>query len=173
MNAEQHEDAPKPSRPDEPRDEEPRPPASESEMVSQMRRYRSLKKARVQQKERAREYLDQVKAEIDADMRPIEEQIEHSRLSMLAFISEVNAGRKFRVPGLGTAFTQHRISVKIEDEETFTASLDDAERAQVFEIKLNPSRAKALVQGSYEGDGEIRPGCEVEEKETLAVKLSG
>ncbi len=158
MNVEQH--------------EEPRPPASEPEMVAQMRRYKALKTAREQQKERAREYLDQVKAEIEADMRPIEEDIEHARLSMLAFITQ-NGGRKFRVPGLGTAFTQHRVSVKIEDEQAFTASLDDAERAQVFEIKLNPSRAKALVQGSYEGDGEIRPGCEVEEKDTLAVKLSG
>ncbi len=173
MHAEQHEDAPKPARTDDPSHEESQTPATEPEMIAWMRRYKALKKTREQQKERAREYLDQVKAEIDADMRPIEEEIEHARLSMLAFISEVNAGRKFRVPGLGTAFTQHRISVKIEDEETFTASLDDAERAQVFEIKLNPSRAKALVQGSYEGDGEIRPGCEVEEKETLAVKLSG
>ncbi len=173
MHAEQHEDTRQPARPDEPRDEEPRPPASEPEMVAWMRRYHSLKKAREQQKDRTREYLDQVKAEIDADMRPIEEEIEHARLSMLAFISEVNAGRKFRVPGLGTAFTQHRISVKIEDEQAFAASLDDAERAEVFEIKLNPSRAKALVQGSYEGDGEVRPGCEVEKKQTLAVKLSG
>ncbi len=142
-------------------------------MIAQMRRYRSLKKAREQQKERAREYLDQVKAEIEADMRPIEEEIETARHSMLAFVREVNAGRKFRVPGLGTAFTQHRVSVKIEDEEAFTASLDEAERASVYETKLNPSRAKALAQGSYEADGETRPGCEVEEKDTLAVKLSG
>ncbi len=167
MQAEQHEDAPKPTRPDE-----PRPPATEPEMVAQMRRYRSLKQAREQQKERARQYLDQVKAEIEADMRSLEEEIERARLSMLTFITQ-NGGRKFRVPGLGTAFVQHRISVRIEDEEAFTASLDDAERASVYELRLNPSRAKALVQSSYEGGAEIRPGCEVDEKQTLAVKLSG
>ncbi len=172
MHAEQHENARKPARTDEPRHEEPQTPATETEMVAQMRRYRSLKKAREQQKERAREFLDQVKAEIEADMRPIEEEIEAARRSMLAFITQ-NDGRKFRVPGLGTAFTQHRISVKIEDEEAFTASLDDTERAQVTETKLNPSRAKALAQGSFEGGGEIRSGCEVEENDTLVVKLSG
>lgn len=173
MHAEQHEDLEQPVQPGEPREEEPLTPASEPEMVSQMRRYRELKKAHERQKERAKEYLEQVKAESEADMRPLEEQIEAARQSMLAFLIEHNSSNKFRVPGLGTAFTQHRTWVNIADEDAFTASLDDAERGRVFELKLNTSRAKALVQGSFESGGEIRPGCEVEGKETLAVKLSG
>ncbi len=152
---------------------EPEQLGSEPEMIAQMKRYRALKQAQESQKQRAKEYLEQVKAEIEEDMRPLEEQIEAARRSMLAFLTEHNGSNKFRVPGLGTAFTQHRVSVKIEDETAFDASLNDAERAQVFESKLNQSRAKALVAGSYEDDGEIRPGCEVEEKETLAGKLSG
>lgn len=63
-------------------------------------------------------------------MRPLKQAIERVRRSMLAYLTEHNGGRKFRVPDLGTAFTRSRLRIELADEEAFAASLHDHQREQ-------------------------------------------
>lgn len=146
--------------------------ATEEEMVRAMRRYRALKRRLEAETARANEYLEQVKAEIERDLKPLEEEIERNRASMRAFVTECNAGKKFKVPGLGVAYTQSRLSVKITDEEELVRYLGAPEVAELYDLKFNAARAKRRVEASYKEDGEMLPGTEVEAEEILAVKLA-
>ncbi len=146
---------------------------SSEQMIENLRRYRALKRELEEEKERARAYLEQVRAEIEQDLAPLEEHIERLRESMSRYITVHNGGEKFKVPGLATAYTQKRLSVEIADEEAFAASLDEQSREEVYEKKLSQSRAKKLARVAYEADGEILSGCEVEQSESLGVRLTG
>lgn len=121
------------------------PLADEAAMVEIMRRYASAK----------------------ADH---EERLERMRSSMLAFLSERNGGRKFSVPGLGTATTTTRTRVEIADEERFLAALPESEREELFDRKLNLSRAKAAARSAVEETGEQPPGVEAERVTSLSVR---
>lgn len=103
---------------------------SQEAMIAGMRRYRNLKRLQESQERHATECLKQVEAEIEEDMRPLEQAIERVRRSMLAYLTEHNGGRKFRVPDLGTAFTRSRLRIELADEEAFAASLHDHQREQ-------------------------------------------
>ncbi len=141
-------------------------------MIAAMRRYRSAKAEQERRRRRADEYLRQVKEQIDADLAAGDEHLEKLRFSMLAFVTEHNAGKKFSVPGLGTATTTTRTSVKIADQEAFLAALPPEEREKLFERKLSASRAKAAAKAAFEEDGEQLPGVEAARLTSLSVRLS-
>lgn len=148
-------------------------PVDDADMIAAMRSYREAKADLEQRKERAAAYLEQVKAQIEADLAAGEEHLERLRSSMLTFLTEHNGGNKFAVPGLGTATTTTRTSVKISDEESFLASLPPERRDALYELKLSNSRAKAAAKAAFEEDGEQLPGVEAGRITSLAVRLSG
>lgn len=146
--------------------------ADDSAMIAAMRSYREARADLEQRKQRAARYLEQVQEEIKADLAADEEHVERLRSSMLTFLTEHNGGNKFNVPGIGTATTTTRTSVKISDEERFLASLPPEERDSLFELKLNNSRAKATAKAAFEDDGEQLSGVEAERMTSLSVRLS-
>lgn len=141
-------------------------------MIETMRRYRAARADHEHRKERAEEYLRQVKAEIEQDLRAGEERLERMRASMLAFVTECNGGQKFSVPGLGTATTTTRTRVEIVDEARFLDALPEGEREALFDRKLNLSRAKAAARSAEEEDGEELPGVATERVTSLSVRLT-
>ncbi len=150
--------------------------ASQEEAIRTLRRYRQLKAEMEAERERGQELVRQVKEEVEADLAPLAEHLERMRTSLENFLKEHNAGEKFRAPGLGTVYTQSRLKVSIDDQESFEAALaelDGKQREAVYDRKFSLSRAKKLVQTAYEEAGQILPGCEVEHAESLCVKLSG
>lgn len=147
-------------------------PADDAAMIAAMRSYGEAKAEHELRKDRAAKYLDQVKARIEADLAAGEEHLEKLRSSMFAFLTEHNGGKKFSVPGLGTATTTTRTSVKISDQERFLASLSPGRRDSLFELKLNNSRAKAAAKAAFEEGGEQLPGVEADRVTSLSVRLS-
>ena len=146
--------------------------ADDAAMIAAMRSYREAKADLEQRKQRAAKYLEQVQNEIEADLAADEAHVERLRSSMLTFLTEHNGGTKFNVPGIGTATTTTRTSVKIADQEAFLASLPAEERDPLFELKLNASRAKAAARAAFEEDGQQLPGVEAGRVTSLSVRLS-
>lgn len=157
------------AEPETARDEEPL--ASEAAMIDAMRRYRAARADQERRKERAAEYLRQVKAEIEQDLGAGEDRLERMRASMLVFVTEHNGGRKFAVPGLGTVTTTTRARIEITDEERFLAALPETRREALFDRRLNASRAKATARSALEDEGEQLPGVEAELVTSLSVRL--
>ncbi len=147
--------------------------ASQEEAIRALRRYRHLKAELEAERERGQELVRQVREEVEADLSPLTEHLERLRTSLENFLKEHHGAEKFRAPGLGTVYTQSRLKVSIDDQESFEAALDDDQREAVYERKFSLSRAKKVLQAAYENDGELLPGCEVEHAESLCVKLSG
>lgn len=146
------------------------PLADEAAMIEIMRRYAVAKADHEERKKRGGEYIRQVKAEVEEDLRAGEERLERMRSSMLTFVTERNGGRKFSVPGLCTATTTTRTRVDIADEERFLAALPESEREDLFDRKLNLSRAKAAARSAVEETGEQPPGVEAERVTSLSVR---
>ncbi len=147
-------------------------PADDNTMITAMRSYKGAKAEHDKRKERAATYLAQIEEEIKADLAAGEEHLERLRSSMLTFLTEHNAGKKFAVPGLGTVTTTTRTSVKIADQEAFLASIPPEEREKLFERRLSASRAKAAAKAAFEEDGEELPGVEAGWVTSLYVRLS-
>lgn len=141
-------------------------------MIEVMRRYRAAKADHESRREHAAEYLRQVKAEIEQDLRAGEERLERLRESMLVFVTEYNGGRKFAVPGLGTATATTRTRVEITDEGRFLAALPESRREDLFDHRLNAARAKAAAKAAFEEDGEELPGVDAGRVTSLSVRLS-
>ena len=146
--------------------------ADDAAMIAAMRSYREAKADLEQRKERAAKYLEQIQKEIEADLAADEAHVERLRASMLTFLTEHNGGKKFNVPGIGTATTTTRTNIKIADQEAFLASLPPEERDPLFELKLSNSRAKAAAKAAFEEDGEQLPGVEAGRITSLSVRLS-
>lgn len=144
----------------------------EDAMISAMRRYRAAKAEQERRKERASQYLRQIKSEIEADLAAGDEHLERLRSSMLTFITDHNKGRKFNVPGIGTATTTTRTTVEITDEERLVAAVPEEQRDGLFDRKLNTSRAKAYAKSALEEAGEQLPGVEADRVTALSVRLS-
>ncbi|MGF1473156.1 MAG: hypothetical protein ACFB50_15640 [Rubrobacteraceae bacterium] len=144
----------------------------ERAMISALRRYRAAKAEQERRKERANEYLREIRSEIEADLAAGDEHIERLRSSMLTFITTHNGGRKFSVPGLGTATTTTRTTVEITDEERLVAAVPEEQRDGLFDRKLNTSRAKAYAKSAFEEAGEQVPGVEAARVTALSVRLS-
>ena len=155
---------------------EPNPDAEElvdeGAMISAMRRYRAAKAEQEQRRERADRYLRQIRSEIEADLAAGDEHLERLRSSMLTFIAVRNAGKKFNVPGLGTATTTTRTTVEITDEERLVAAIPEEQRETLFDRKLNSSRAKTYAKSALEETGEQLPGVEATRVTSLSVRLS-
>lgn len=143
----------------------------EGAMISALRRYRAAKAEQDRRKERANEYLRQIRSEIEADLAAGDEHLERLRSSMLTFITAHNGGRKFSVPGLGTATTTTRTTVEITDEERMVAAVPEDQRDGLFDRKLSTSRAKAYAKSAFEGTGEQVPGVEAARVTALSVRL--
>ncbi len=148
-------------------------PADDDAMIAAMRSYREAKADLDERKDRAAAYLKQVREHIEADLAAAEEHLERLRSSMLTFLTEHNAGKNFSVPGLGTATTTTRTSVKIADQQAFLAAIPPERRASLFDLKLNNARAKAAAKAAFEEDGEELPGVEAGRVTSLSVRLSG
>ena len=144
-------------------------------MVGLMRRYRVARRAREEAEANGAAYVAQVREEVKQDLQPMKEQEERLREAMLVFVNEYNAGASFRVPGLGSAHTQKRTVTKINDQELLVAHLEEREPetlASLYDKKISDSRAKKLAQARRQEAGEILPGTETAEKETLVVKFT-
>lgn len=144
-------------------------------MVSLMRRYRAAKRAREEAEANGAAYLAQVREEVKQDLQPMKEQEERLREAMLVFVREYNAGASFRVPGLGSAHIQKRTVTEISDREVLVAHLEDREPetlAEIYDRKISDSRAKKLAQTRLQEAGEVLPGTETAEKETLVVTFT-
>lgn len=160
------------NHPEPPDAELPGSLTDDTAMIAAMRSYREAKADLDQRKERAAAYMEQVEQEIQADLAADEQHVERLRSSMLTFLTEHNGGKKFNVPGIGTATTTTRTSVKIADQDAFAASLTAEQRDSLFELKLNNSRAKAAAKAAFEEDGEQLPGVEAGRITSLSVRLS-
>lgn len=143
---------------------------SREDAVQQIRRYKRYKDELEEQRHRGKEYIKQVRAEVEEDLKPLEERTEALEQSLINFVELENSGRSYRVPGLGTAYTTDRTRVRISDREAFEASLGDAEQTELYDRKLNESRAKAYAADCYGEDGEIVPGIEIEPYKSFAVR---
>lgn len=151
------------------------PPLDRDAMVGLMRRYRAAKRGREEAEANGAAYLAQVREEIKQDLQPMKEKEERLREAMLVFVREHNEGASFRVPGLGSAHTQKRTVTEISDRDILIAHLEQHEPealANLYDRKVSDSRAKKLVQARLQEDGEVLPGTETAEKETLVVKFS-
>ncbi|QIN85472.1 hypothetical protein GBA63_22485 (plasmid) [Rubrobacter tropicus] len=148
-------------------------PVDDAAMIAAMRSYREAKADLEVRKERGAAYLKQVEEEIKADLANAEEDLERLRSSMLTFLTEHNGGKKFNVPGIGTATTTARTTVKIADQEAFVAAVPPDRRDSLFDLKLNNSRAKALAKKALDEDGQQLPGVEAGRITSLSVRLSG
>ena len=144
----------------------------ERAMISAMRRYRAAKAEQERRRERANQYLRQIRSEIEADLAAGDEHLERLRSSMLTFVAVRNAGKKFNVPGLGTATTTTRTTVEITDEKRLVAAVPEAQRGALFDRKLNASRAKTYAKSALEETGEQLPGVEATRVTSLSVRLS-
>lgn len=148
----------------------------EGAMIVALRRYRAAREELDVQRRRAKEYLEQARAEAEAELAPLEARLQELRASMHNSIEEHNGGRKFKVAGLGTVYTSRGLSVTVSDEQTLMTYIE-AERPgqdldQVFPRKLSISGAKRLAQEELEESGEQIPGIEAEAGSTLNVRLS-
>lgn len=144
----------------------------EGAMISAMRRYRAAKSEQERRKERANQYLRQIRSEIEADLAAGDEHIERLRSSMLTFITSHNDGKKFNVPGIGTATTTTRTTVEITDGERLVAAVPEEQRNGLFDQKLNASRAKDYAKSAFEQAGKHLPGVEAARMTALSVRLS-
>ena len=153
--------------------EVPAPPDRDA-MIGLMRGYREAKREREAAEENGAAYVAQVREEVKRDLAPMREREERLREAMLVFVRERNGGSSFRVPGLGTAHTQRRTSTTIADPEALVAHLEtnDPEALEaLYDRKFNEGRAKKLAETSMKEDGELLPGAETEERESLVVKF--
>lgn len=151
---------------------------SEDTLIAMMRRLAEAKKHHEEQKARAAKYLEQIRAEIAEDLAPMEREIEWTRQAIRAYLIEERGGESFKVPGLGSAGITRRRQTKIVDEEKFIAEVQtqfsEEDAASVYdEPRFNQSKAKKLAEDLLREYGEILPGVESEEVQTLTVRLSG
>lgn len=146
-------------------------------MIESMRRYRAVKAELEEQAARGKEYIEQVKEEVAADLWPLEEELERLKDSMQTFIREERAGEKFRVPGLGTVFITVRRRTTVAQEGAFAAwatkHLSDEDLDCVFPRTFKKAAANTIAAGHLQKTGELLPGVEHEETESLSVRLSG
>jgi capsule polysaccharide export protein KpsE/RkpR len=148
----------------------------ESAMVDALRRYRIAREELDVQKRRAKEYIEQVKAETEAELAPLEARLDRLRASLQNFIEEHNAGERFKCAGLGTVYTSRGFSITVADERTLLGYVESECPGEcldrVFPRKLSASAARRLAQEELEQTGEQIPGVEAEAKSTLNVRLS-
>lgn len=148
----------------------------EGAMIDALRRYRAARDELDVQRRRAKEYIEQVKAETEAELAPLEARLQKLRTSMHHFIEEYNGGRKFKCAGLGTVYTSRSFQVTVSDEHALMNYIEaecPGERLnQVFPRKLSAPAARRLAQEELEESGEQIPGVEAEESGILNVRLS-
>ena len=151
------------------------------DMITLMLRYETAKTALEQDQEIGRRVMERVRANVDADLEPRRREIEDCRRSMEAYIHQ-NGGAKFKAPGLGSAYLSKRKNVRVVDEEAFENWFDalDEESEEwldisqlLFPTKFSVAGAKKLAEQEIKESGEVLPGIEYEEVETLNVRLSG
>lgn len=150
--------------------------ATEEAMISNLRAFRRVKARLEEQRERGRMLLAQIEAEIAQDLAPLEREMEALRVSMQTYIAGHNGGEKFKVPGLGTAYIQSRRRVRIVDMEAFLNAVHAYTGGRVDHLydepKPNAAACKKYAENWVSDEGEILPGVESEETETLSVRLS-
>ena len=154
--------------------EVPTPPDRDA-MIGLMRGYREARREREEAEENGAAYVAQVREEVKRDLAPMREREERLRGAMLVFVREHNGGAPFRVPGLGTAHTQRHTATTINDPEALVEHLkrnDPEALVGLYDRKLNEGRAKKLAEASAKEDGELLPGAETEERESLVVKFA-
>lgn len=147
--------------------------STQGAMIDAMRRYRATKRNLEADEQRAKEYLEQVKGQIELDLAPAREHLERLRSSMENFINVENVGRKFRVPGLGTAYTSRKIHVEIDDAQALEEAFGEEAEELLYESRFSSRKARKEVADAYTEDGELLPGAEVEERDVLCVRLAG
>lgn len=121
----------------------------------------------------AKEYRKQVSAEIEADLEPMRALVGKLQDMLLLYIKHENDGKKIKVPGLGTATIRHDKRAKIVDEDAFFAwasEQDSFDLDQYFPRKIATGHANALARDTLNGYGELLPGVEVEDKETISFR---
>lgn len=145
----------------------------QDEMIRELRSLKARQAELDEAKERGRAYVEQVREAVAQDLRPLEEAVEAARWNVEVLIRDHNGGQKFRVPGLGTAYLQRRRAFKVVDPEALARSVGEAERQRLYDPpKINTGRAKSFAQSVFNEDGQILPGVETEEVESLSIRFS-
>ncbi len=147
-----------------------------NEGINQLERYRAAKEALEEQEQRGKAYLEMVKANVEQDLAPLREEVEASRQSIEAYVREENGGEKFKVPGLGTAYFSRKRQTKIVDQEALLESAHSYYGGEIGflydEPMPNRAACKKFAESWLNDVGELVPGVESEEVETLNVRLS-
>lgn len=121
----------------------------------------------------ATEYLNHVRAKVEADLSGIREREEELRLALQHGILEHNNGKTFKVPGLGSATITRRKNLTVTDEEVFLTEY--AERnggvEDLYDHRLSRTRVKEAAKRALNEDGELLPGIEQTETDTLSVRF--
>ena len=151
------------------------------DMIALMLRYQSAKDALEQEQEIGRRVIEKVRANVETDLEPRRREIEDCRRSIEAYIRQ-NNGAKFKAPGLGSAYFSKRKSVMVRDPDAFEDWFNglndqspewDRINQLLFPVKFSVTGAKKLAEEEIKESGEVLPGVEYEEVETLNVRLSG
>lgn len=145
--------------------------------IQQLERYRKAKEALEEQDQRAKAYLEMTRANVEQDLAPLREEVEAARASIEAFVREENGGEKYKVPGLGTAYLSSRRQTKVLDLQAFLEAVHDYTGGQVEQLyddpKPNSAACKKYAESWLSDEGELLPGVESEEVQTLNVRLGG
>ena len=153
-----------------------RDPGYVDDMIATMLRLQNAKDALEREEEIGKRVIEQVRANIEADLAPRRQEIEDCRRSIEAFIRQ-NGYPTFKAPGLGTAYIASRRQTRVVDLEAFRVHLrseSPEDLATLYnEPVLNKTRCKKFAENVMKETGELMPGVESEEVETLTVRLSG
>ena len=138
---------------------------STDDMIATMLRLQSAKDALEQEEQLGKRVIEQVRANVEADLAPRRQEIEDCRRSIEAFIRQT--GVKFKAPGLGTAYIAKKRRTSVADEEAFREWADQSLSPEMVE-EIYPAIFQRGVANKYvsrflDENGELLPGVESEE----------
>lgn len=147
-------------------------PATREEMVGAIKRYRKATLNLGEMKERGKEYLEQVKAEIEQDLEGARAELDASKESLRILLKQ-SGENNYRVPGLGTAYFVRGRRTRVVDEDAVVAALSSMGRysPDFWDTTINKRNVKEAAEKVLKEEGELLEGMESEEVETLAVRL--
>lgn len=146
----------------------------EQHAIRQLRRFGAAKAELEQARERGRAYVEQVRQEVEQGLVSYERELLEARASLEAFLHQENGGKKFSVPGLGTAFLRTTKQVNLTDLDAFLEAYerDFGSTDAFYERKLSKSKVKTAAEGALQEHGQLLDGVEVREVTAVSVRLA-
>lgn len=141
-------------------------------MIRWFKEYRDVRDELEDAEEKGKEYLRQCKEEVEADLEPLRQRAQKLDEMLTIFLNTENAGEKYKVPGIGTVYITRRRQLNINDEDTFLSNVPECDRHKVEKTVLDKAEARKYLNRALL-EGEVLPGTELEEKETLSFRDGG